>query len=146
MNKKKKNNKPQLRIADPYSKAMARVLKQDRKGLITTEEERKESFQTAYQIELSEFIRDMREESREVFYRAIIAGAMFGVLSSALINACFRFIDNPSDTNIWMIGGFVLAFFGAAIMVAYEYDRLKSKKVKSSIWYRVKKWIKKIDC
>jgi len=139
---KKKEKKPKLRVKDPHTSAFIKVSKRYHNGLITEEQIDKELEKT-FNYELSKFVRDMKEETKEIFYLAIITGAMFGVLSSAMINAMYRYVDNSSSINLLIMLGFIIAFFGSMTFATYELDRLIKKKVKSSIWFKIKKLFKK---
>jgi len=116
MIKKKKKSTVRFKLQNTYQRTMIKIRKEMDKGLIKTEKQRKERFNEIYQSELAKEVTKIREETKQIFFRAVIVGAGFAVLVSFFINSLFKVIDEYFISKPYLlylaISGVLLVYMG----------------------------------
>jgi len=126
-----------FRLITPYQKTMIRIRKERDKGILKNEDIDKR-FNKIVLDEISSEITRVREESKEVFYRAIIAGASFGILGSFLANATFTFLRYPTTTMAIVFISCLIGFFVTIIFLIHELDKISKRQPHRTWWNKLK--------
>ena len=76
--------------------------------------------------------------SKEIFYRAVIAAAAFGLLGNLLVTTWSRWMESLTMLNSIIFIASTIAFFGCVIYVIHEFDVLRTGKWHKSWWNKIK--------
>lgn len=120
---KKQKTKIKKKIPTPEQKARGQVLHEVHEGTTEGSEFDKRLLDLTI-TEFSNELTKIRGESKDIFFRGVIVGAMFGILGNALITSLFKWAEIQSLVNAVLVIVSTAAFFISVLIVYFRWKKV----------------------